>query len=97
VGLSTAQKGVIKMQIRSETPGGAWVCLCGNTGDRQGFYPSNLLGELVEPTPRDWPGKLYVCDRCGRIIDQTTLEVVGVRADNSLTDEEKSAIYNDLT
>jgi hypothetical protein len=33
----------------------------------------------VAPTPEEWIDDTYVCDRCGRIIDQHTREVVGQR------------------
>ena len=56
----------------------AWVCVCGNTPTSQGFYPCDDKGNEVEPLA-DWPG-LYFCDRCGRIIDAKTLEVVGQRS-----------------
>jgi len=36
-------------------------------------------GNQVEPTPKDWPEHLYICDRCGRIINQDTLEVAGIK------------------
>jgi hypothetical protein len=55
----------------------AWVCICGNTPASAGFYPCDLNGNLVEPTEKDWTTNLYVCDDCGRIIDQDTLSVVG--------------------
>lgn len=54
----------------------AWVCLCGNEPSENGFYPCNELGVEVEPTEKDWNGKLYVCNQCGRIINQHTLEVI---------------------
>ena len=54
----------------------AWVCLCGNTPSAEGFYPCDALGTQVEPTPEDWTTGCYVCARCGRIINQTSLEVV---------------------
>jgi hypothetical protein len=57
-----------------------WTCLCGNTPLLEGFFPCNETGEEVEPTPEDWTTDCYVCDRCGTIIDQTTLEIVGQRA-----------------
>jgi hypothetical protein len=57
---------------------GAWVCICKNTVISEGFYPCNELGEEMEPVA-GWNG-LYVCDRCGRITHQDTLEVVGFRA-----------------
>jgi hypothetical protein len=70
-----------------------WVCPCGNTPDQEGFYPCSSEGEQVEPTPEEWTTDCYVCDRCGRIIKQSNLEVVGVRAKNTLTEEEKKAIF----
>lgn len=57
----------------------AWVCLCGNTPAADGFYPCDALGNQVEPTPEDWTTGCYVCARCGRIINQTSLEVVSRR------------------
>lgn len=56
-----------------------WVCLCGNMPWLEGFYPCNERGEQVEPTPEDWTTDCYVCDRCGAIIEQSTLELVGHR------------------
>ena len=55
----------------------AWVCLCGNTPSADGFYPCDVQGNAVEPTPADWTTGCYVCAKCGRIINQTSLEVVG--------------------
>ncbi len=71
-----------------------WMCLCGNTPRQEGFYPCTAEGAMVGPTAdiltTPWPW--YVCDRCGRIIDQDTREVVGVRSTNTLTDAERQAI-----
>jgi hypothetical protein len=53
----------------------AWVCLCGNDPTSDGFYPCDEKGNEIE-TGRDW-NKLYVCARCGRIIQQDSLEIVG--------------------
>lgn len=56
----------------------AWICLCNNTPTGDGFYPCNEKGDEMEPTiGSNWNG-LYVCAKCGRIIDQKTLEVVGM-------------------
>jgi hypothetical protein len=55
----------------------AWICICNNTPVSHGFYPCDMTGKEVEPV-RGWEG-LYVCNKCGRIIDQKTLEVVGRR------------------
>ncbi|MBL9084973.1 MAG: hypothetical protein JNK76_24430 [Planctomycetales bacterium] len=42
----------------------AWHCECGNEPHRDGFYPCNEKGELVEPTPGEWTSGLYRCERC---------------------------------
>lgn len=65
-----------------------WICLCGNTPMADGFFPCDHEGALVEPTPEEWTTNWYVCERCGRIIDQATTEVVGFRADNTLSEAE---------
>jgi hypothetical protein len=57
----------------------ASVYLCGNTPMADGFQPCDAVGNEVEPNKGAWMG-LYVCDRCGRIIKQKTLEVTGHRA-----------------
>lgn len=57
----------------------AWVCICNNTPDADGFHACDADGNEVEPTPEAWTTGCYVCARCGRIIDQASLEVVGQR------------------
>ncbi len=47
---------------------------------------------MVGPTVAAWTTPWYVCDRCGRIIDKDSREVVGVRSTNTLTDAERQAI-----
>ena len=55
----------------------AWICICGNQPPGDGFFPCDETGNEVEPiVGSDWEN-LYVCARCGRIIDMNTLEVVG--------------------
>jgi len=55
----------------------AWVCVCGNTPMDDGFYPCDKHGNEIEPLiGSGWDG-LYVCARCGRIVRQNSLEVVG--------------------
>jgi hypothetical protein len=71
-----------------------WICLCGNDPSYAGFYPCNEKGEVVEPTAEEWTTNCYVCDQCGRIINQDTLEVVGVRANNTLSKEGRAAILS---
>jgi hypothetical protein len=56
----------------------AWICLCGNTPIADGFFPCNDKGQEIEPTKEaNWDERSYVCARCGRIINQHTLEVTG--------------------
>ena len=54
-------------------------CPCGNTPPEwhRGFVPCDKNGNEVEPTVGGWPNYWYVCTDCGRMIDETTLEVVG--------------------
>lgn len=60
----------------------AWICVCGNMPSSDGFFPCDKNGDEMSPDiGSDWAG-LYVCGRCGKIIDQNTLEVVG-RAEDS--------------
>ena len=54
-----------------------WICICGNRPTSDGFYPCDSDGNEVDPTFADWKTNWYVCLRCGRMIDQDTLEVVG--------------------
>ena len=57
----------------------AWICVCGNRPDSDGFDTCDDKGSEMEPRiGSNWDG-LYVCRRCGRIIRQDTLEVIGQR------------------
>jgi len=56
----------------------AWICVCGNRPIDDGFFPCDARGNEVEPIAGVW-NDLYVCDRCGRIIKQGSLAVVGRR------------------
>ncbi len=53
----------------------AWICVCGNEPQTDGFYPCDETGNEMEPV-RGWNG-LYVCHGCGRIIQQDSLEIIG--------------------
>ena len=53
----------------------AWICICKNTPDSDGFFPCDKEGNEVEPDA-GW-ANLYICAKCGRIIDQDSLVVVG--------------------
>lgn len=54
----------------------AWICICGNRPNAAGFYPCDKQGKEIEPD-KSWTEPLYICHRCGRIIHQDTLKVVG--------------------
>lgn len=53
----------------------AWICVCKNRPESDGFFACDEDGNEMEPV-KGWKD-LYVCGRCGRIIKQDTLEVVG--------------------
>ena len=60
-----------------QTDADAWRCVCGNRPDSDGFFPCDKDGNEMEPAVgSNWAG-LYVCARCGRIIEQDALEVIG--------------------
>jgi hypothetical protein len=66
----------IKELITHETGNAeAWICICGNRPNYDGFFPCNQNGDEMNPG-KGWED-LYVCGRCGRIINQHSLEVVG--------------------
>ena len=56
-------------------------CLCGNTAQHDGFFPSDGQGNEVEPTPTSWTTDAWLCARCGRLI-KSNGEVVGQREGN---------------
>ncbi len=41
------------------------VCVCGNTPERDGFFPCDTQGEYCQSVP-SWKGH-YVCEGCGLI------------------------------
>ena len=58
---------------------GLIICICGNEPYINGFYPCLDNGLVVEPIiGGEWNEKLYYCEQCHRIIDDTTGDVVGV-------------------
>lgn len=54
-----------------------WVCKCGNSSESDGFQPCDHRGLIVEPSHTEWDGIHYLCERCFRIIDNATLQVMG--------------------
>lgn len=51
-----------------------WTCVCGNTAwAGEGFWPCLADGTIVEPVvDGPWDQKLVKCQRCDRIMDQST-------------------------
>ena len=50
------------------------VCSCANSADHEGFYPCDTDGHPARN------GVLACCDRCGKILNPETGEVVGRRS-----------------
>lgn len=71
----------------------AWVCLCGNTPPSDGFATCNDEGAEIEPTLDSGWTNLLVCLRCGRIINQDSLMVIGRRSGLAETADPKSQAY----
>jgi len=46
---------------------------CGNSENKDGFFPCDVNGETVCPTPDEWEKELYLCPRCGEIFKQVSL------------------------
>lgn len=56
-----------------------WTCRCGNQPHYEGFFTCTETGKIIPPsTEEGWDEVHYVCHRCWRIIDQNSLEIVGV-------------------
>lgn len=66
-----------------------WTCICGNQAEDAGFYPCDRWGDAMEPTVGSGWLETYRCERCGRIIDQITHQVVGINnSPKGLEDEQ---------
>ena len=63
-------KTLKESEIRKESETGAWCCWCDNMASTDGFQPCNEKGEEIEPTKAAGWIDLYVCGRCGIIIQQ---------------------------
>jgi hypothetical protein len=85
--METRPNDTVKEHItREPSDEDAWVCICKNTPVDDGFYPCDEKGNEMEPTIGSGWTDLYVCARCGRIIKQDTLEVVGVNPNPKMLD-----------
>jgi len=66
---------MIHEEIRTERDNtDAWICVCLNEPHMDGFFPCDSAGQEMDPV--DGWTELYVCHRCGRIIDQGSLKIV---------------------
>jgi hypothetical protein len=64
-----------------------WVCKCGNQPDSDGFSPCTNIGARCEPDD-NWEGTHYLCERCFRIIDQHTLQIMGTPSEEVIQQNE---------
>jgi hypothetical protein len=53
------------------------MCVCGNIPESAGFTACDGQGNQIEPGRYNGWASLYICDNCGRIINENTLEVIG--------------------
>ena len=69
-----------KITNTSDNPNDPWlVCVCRNTAERDGFVTCSPSGAVCPPLPRKWDGIHLCCSRCGRIVNQKTLAIIGQR------------------
>jgi len=62
---------------------GEWECRCGNSSSSEGFRPARADGSLTLEVLGPWDGKTYACDRCGRVVDGDTLQILGHTSDGA--------------
>ncbi len=67
---------VTRVEKVTITETGEFNCICGNYPNAGGADSCDCKGNLVEPTPDDWPDDLYRCARCGRVFNGDTGEVI---------------------
>lgn len=68
----------IRMSLDLKKSSSDWfVCGCGNDPRSEGFDACTSRGQYVSPTPKDWDGVHYICNRCETIYNSDTLENVG--------------------
>lgn len=55
-----------------------WVCECGNQPNYDGFFSCKADGTIVSPVQNgEWNEKDFVCLRCGVIVNNYNLEIIG--------------------
>lgn len=64
-----------------------WVCKCGNKPDLEGYSPCSSTGARCEPD-KSWDETYYLCERCFRIIDQHTLQIMGTPSEEVIQQNE---------
>jgi hypothetical protein len=64
-----------------------WVCKCGNTPDSEGFSPCQENGTRQEDT-RTMDSNHCLCERCFRIIDPHTLQIMGTPSEEVIEGNE---------
>jgi hypothetical protein len=67
----------------------AWVCDCGNGTGGHGFYPSNELGEEVEPDENWAFSWLSCCAECLTLYNRSGVEVESKRDKDDESDKRK--------
>jgi hypothetical protein len=65
-----------------------WICKCKNEPHFDGFSPCSEIGARCEPDEQGWDGTHYLCERCFRIIDQHTLQIIGVPSEEVIQQNE---------
>jgi hypothetical protein len=59
-----------------------WHCICGNNTFGDGFDTCDPNGNIMEPLIGSIWECHYLCNSCGRIIDQETFQVIGINKNN---------------
>lgn len=72
-----------------EIADGRWECRCGNTHDWEGFDTCDELGGVVESVLGPWDGSVHLCNRCYRVINGDTLEILGSAAESIIEANEE--------
>lgn len=69
-------------QFILEVSDGVWECRCGNSTESEGFIACDDEGLEVPEELGPWDGILRVCQRCWRVINGDTLEVLGFASES---------------
>ena len=72
-----------------EIADGVWECRCGNTEELEGFIACDENGLEVAEELGPWDGVLRACQRCWRVINGDTLEVLGLVSESVIDQNEE--------